>query len=66
MKNKKRHPDYIKLKQKIESATEKNLESYRQVVVKFVHEHMGTDDATDLNLLFLQKRDEVTPNFYQP
>jgi len=63
--NKKRHPDYINLKHKIESCTkEKQLESLRQVAVKFAKENKG-DDANDLTLLFLQKRDELNPNFYK-
>jgi len=64
MKNTKRHPDYFKFKTRIElSDTIERLNRHRQAVSRFVREHFGKDDATDINILFLQKEEELTPNY---
>lgn len=62
MKNKKRHSDFINLKQKIESCTvARKLESMREVVLKFRQGNNG--EGNDLVVLFLQKRWELDPNY---
>jgi len=61
--NRKRVPDYINLKYKIESATcTRQLESMREVLTTFVRTNKG-NDANDLMVLYLQKCEELNPYY---
>ena len=61
--NTKRHPDYINIKHKINSCVRlSTLESNAQVVKRFYEQNKG-EDANDLMILFLQKRDELNPEY---
>jgi len=61
--NRRRVPDFLNLKHKIESATcQRQLESMREVLTQFVRTNKG-DDANDLMVLYLQKCEELNPFF---
>lgn len=61
--NSKRHPDYIKLRNRINECTKlKHIENLRQVVVQTNKLFKGTkweEDGTDLLILFLSKEAEI-------
>lgn len=67
MQNKKRHPDYIKLKHRIaEARTSEELERLRQVVVgtnKLFYPTKWKEDGTDIMNLFLNKESELNCMF---
>lgn len=59
MTNTKRHPDFIKLKHKIQSSEKpEQLERLRQVVLRYGHTHA---DRAELMAYFLEKEYDLNP-----